>query len=118
MEVMRRTLELTETCVEGLRYINDQLCLGVMEKTVYLLEDTVHGYCQIVEALTLLNPFLPDQHIHIIKNQIELLFNQLISSYEQRDINSASYQLNQFVLPSFLRWRDELAASFQAYILS
>lgn len=118
MDVMRRSLELAETCIEGLHYISNQLYAGSMEETVYLLEDIVHGFCQIVNALSLLDPFLPDRHIQELTNRIEAMFNHLLSAYEQYDINSSFSQLIQFLLPSFQLWKDELASSFQAYILS
>ncbi|BFH65557.1 hypothetical protein [Paenibacillus azoreducens] len=118
MEVMRRSLELAETCSEGLYYISNQLYAGSMEKTVYILEDIVHGFCQIANALSLLDPFLSDHHIQDMMNRIEAIFNDLITAYELYDIHSASSKLNQLLLPSFQMWRDELTSSFQVYILS
>ncbi|MBE9916648.1 hypothetical protein G8C92_21750 [Paenibacillus donghaensis] len=118
MEVMRRSLELAETCIEGLQYISNQLYVGSIEKTVYILEDIVHGFCQIANALSLLDPFLPNYHIQDMMNIIEAIFNDLITAYEQYDIHSASSKLNQLLLPSFQMWRDELTSSFQIYILS
>lgn len=118
MEVMRRSLELAETCSEGLYYISNQLYAGSMEKTVYILEDIVHGFCQIDNALSLLNPFLPDYHIRDMTNGIEAMFDDLITAYELYDIHSASSKLNQLLLPSFQVWREKMASSFQIYILS
>lgn len=118
VEVMRRTVELSETCIEGLQYISIRLDEDLTGDTLYLLEDVVCSFCQIVSSIQLLDPYIMSSHLAVITNSIEKSLHDIMSAYESNSINFAANELNERLLPLFQSWNNELAYSFQKYILS
>ncbi|WP_019635622.1 hypothetical protein [Paenibacillus fonticola] len=118
VEVMRRTVELSETCIEGLQYVSIRLDEGMMEETLYLLEDIVYGFCQIVNSTQLLDSCIIDDHFSVITNSIEKSLDDIVSAYESNNLYLASNEINHRLLPFFQSWNNELAYVFKNYILS
>ncbi|HEY2492064.1 MAG TPA: hypothetical protein VGI33_03930 [Paenibacillus sp.] len=117
-EVMRRTLDLAETCIEGLRFISNRLDEGLMEETVYLLEDVLYGFCQITNSIHILEVFLEDHELVDITTKVELAIQDIVFTYECEDINSASSRMNGLLLPAFNSWNEGMISTFHPHILS
>lgn len=118
VEVMRRTLELADTCTEGLNYISSRLEEGLMEETLYLLDDVVCGFCQIANSIQILESFSIGDQLIDRTTKVEMALHNILTAYEQHDINIASYSLDSLLLPAFQLWSNELLRSFHPHILS
>ena len=51
IEVMKQSLELSETILEGLQHIQKLLSEGKSEQTIFLFEDTLVAYETIVRTI-------------------------------------------------------------------
>lgn len=112
VEVMRRSAELAETCLEGLYHIRARILEGVFEETMNLFEDIVCGYCQIAEFLPILDSFLADDRLSVITRKIEEAMHRMLTAYEYCDINKAAYILDHQLIPDFQLWSSELMTLF------
>ncbi|OAB42939.1 hypothetical protein [Paenibacillus glacialis] len=118
LEVMRRTVELAETCMDGLHHIHIRLNEGLMEDTLYLLEDIVCGFCQITDSIQVLEFFFLDNEPLDMTTKVEMALHDILSAYEHHDINLASYSLSSLLLPSFQSWNNGIMRTFHPHILS
>lgn len=114
VEVMRRSVELAETCMEGLYHIRARIQEGMFEETMYLFEDIVYGYCQIAEFLPALDSFLTDDRLGVITCEIEEALHSMLTAYEYCDINKAAYIVNNQLISGFQLWSRELMTLFSS----
>ncbi len=112
VEVIRRSVELVDTCIEGLQHIRAGLREGVFEETMYLFEDIVYGYCKIAEFLPVLDSFLADDRLKTITLEVEEAMHHMLTAYEYCDINKASNILDHQVIPAFQLWSGEMTTLF------
>ena len=47
LDIMKRTIELSETCLEGLEHIKEKLNEGQFEETIPLMNDSVVAFSQM-----------------------------------------------------------------------
>lgn len=118
IEVMRRLVELAETCHEGLQYIAARLEEGHFEEMLYLFEDVVYGFCKIQDVVS--HPILPrtNNRFNQLTLEIETAMHLMLTAYENNNINEGAHTINHQLVPKLNQWRDELESHFKSYILS
>lgn len=118
LEVMRRILELSETCIEGLEHIRTRLYEGYMQEILYLVEDVLYAFCQIDFTLKVLKLLPEIEEITDVTVEVENALSDLLYEYEQQDINAVIVRLNHELLPTFRLWNQKMYLFFNPHILS
>lgn len=116
IEMMRRILELSGTCIEGLDYLHTRLHKGYLEDSYYLIEDIVHGFCQIRLSMKVLN--METEEITDTTQRAEGVLSDFIYACEHQGINEVILRLSHELSPAFSMWNQELNLNFNHHILS
>lgn len=117
-DVIKRILELTDTCLEGLEYIELKLSEGKYSKSIPLLEDILNGFNEIQKAMEPILLELPENLIELLTDYLTDMFEFLIFTYEKDEMNKALEILNFKLLPGYKRWQEELEKTLKPYIAS
>lgn len=118
MDVMKRTVELSESCLEALEYIRVRMNEGVFEETVRLMDDFVNGFYQIEKSIQVFISELPTNQLEATTNQLRSAMERVITAYEQGDIGKAVETMQFNLLPSCKKWKLEIETSLRPYVLS
>ncbi|MBM7856049.1 hypothetical protein JOC37_002474 [Desulfohalotomaculum tongense] len=117
-EIMKRTIELAETCLEGLEHIKLKLKEGNIETTVTLLRDVLNSYFVMEKSIQPIRS-------HILPNQLEKLektlrddFDLIVSFYERGEIVKAAEVMELKLLPDYKRWHGELDRCLIPFLIS
>lgn len=89
-----------------------------MEDTLYLMEDLACAFYQIVHSFPLIESIIYTNNLWNISHQLESVMYHIVCSYEQNDINSLMFNLDNFLIPIFESWYRELSITFNPHILS
>jgi len=107
LEVLKRTTELSDTCLEGLEHIKGKLNDGHFEETIQLMNDMVIAFSQIESSIQLIIPQLSSNNMESLTNSLRSAFEHTVFAYEQGQREKV-IEIFQFTLqPAFKRWSDE-----------
>ncbi|WP_424766657.1 hypothetical protein [Paenibacillus sp. sgz302251] len=118
VDVMKRTIELSEGCLEALEHITVRLNEGAFEETIRLMDDLVNGFYQIEKSLQGFISKLSGHQLEETMNQLRNAIEHVVSSYEQGNRGKALEGIQLNLLPSFKGLNAELEVTFRPYILS
>lgn len=115
---MKRTLDLADTCLQGLEHV--RLCMeeGRFEDGIIMLNDTVQGYFQMEKSISLLIARLPDNNIALSGEDLRKALNTLISEQEKGNRGKVLEQMQLSLLPAYKKWQAELNKSLSPYVAS
>lgn len=120
LDGMRRTIELSNTCMEGLEHIKGRLNDGFIEDTIPLMVDVITAFSQIEDFIQpiLRTSSLPSHHIESLTQTLRNAFDHAVAAYNQEQ-NGKVLEIFQFtLLPAFRKWKNEVEHAFQPYLLS
>lgn len=118
IDIMRRIIELLETCLEGLEHAKSKMNEGDFENGIIMLHNMVDGYYQAELFLQPLMKDLPDNQIPRLDEDLRNSFELVTSAYEHGD-SAKAMELMQFgVLPNFKKWQAELNRCLLPHIAS
>ena len=115
-DIMKRTVELAETGLEGLEQIKIDLKEGKYEQTVTLLQDTLNAFCSIEKAIQPMMPNLLPNELAQLSDQLTKAYQLMTSAYEQRAYNELEEIMQYNLLPSYKKWHAEIDRSLLPYI--
>jgi hypothetical protein len=118
IDVMRHMIELSHTCLEGVKYIQNHLSQGCLDCTVLLLEDFVHAFYSMDQSLNPMLTLFDSQHFEDMNLSVWDSIDSVVSAYEKDDESRALQLINAQLLPELIKWRSELEHTFYPYILS
>ncbi len=114
-DLMRRIIELLETCLEGLEYAKTKMNEGDFENGIIMLHNMVDGYYQAELFLQPLMKDFPANQIERLDKALRNSFELVASAYEHGD-SARAMELMQFgVVPNFKKWQAELNQCFAAH---
>ncbi|MBM7096854.1 hypothetical protein JSY36_14050 [Bacillus sp. H-16] len=118
IDVMKQSVTLTGTIIEGLQHIQKELGEGKLQDTVFLFEDVVAGFLAVENSLMPVKEELEmksvEENLTSLKNSLELV----VTAYEAKDIAKVQ-ELMQFTLvPQVKKLKEELEDMFQPYVTS
>lgn len=118
IDVMKQSLTLTGTIIEGLQHIQKELGEGKLQETVFLFEDVVAGFLAVENSLMPVKEELEmksvEDKLTSLKNTLELV----VTAYEAKD-QAKVQELMQFtIVPQFKELKEELEETFQPYVTS
>lgn len=118
LDVMRRTVELAATCLEGIEHIRIRVNKGYIEDTIQLLQDFVHAVYQMEKSIQpIVNEILPNQleeYTILLRDAIDFV----VSAYEKGEGGKALEIIQFNLLPSYKKWQSELERCLNPFIFS
>jgi hypothetical protein len=118
MEVMKRTVELSDSCLGALEHIKVRLNEGAFEDTVRLMDDFVNGFYQIEKSMQGFISELSSNQLEETTNQLRSAMEHVVSAYEQGNSGKALEIILLNMLPSCKKWKVEIEKSLHPYVLS
>jgi hypothetical protein len=118
LDVMKRMVELSETCLEGMEHIKLQLNEGRFEDSIRLMTDVVEAYHRMEKSLQDFLSQLSPNRIEELSNPLRRAFEYVVSAYEEGE-GAKALEIIQFnLLPSYKKWKGELERSLNPYLVS
>ncbi|MFA9558929.1 hypothetical protein ACERII_16585 [Evansella sp. AB-rgal1] len=116
IEVMKQSLELTETMLQGLQHIQKLIGEGKHEQTIITFEDVLSAYSTIENSIKPIKDKLEcEQQTSTNLNHIlELVVNR----YEEKDYYKVQEVMQFTLIPQVKKWKEELENTFHPYIVS
>lgn len=118
LDVIRRTLQLSETILEGLTYIQANLDLGEFEKTKTMFTDVIEGIYQIQQSISAFLSELPANEIAALNGKLKNSLDGVVSAYEQKKAAQLKEKMEEELLPVFEQWQEELRRCLRPYLLN
>ncbi|BAU26562.1 hypothetical protein DFP93_10856 [Aneurinibacillus soli] len=118
MDVMKQTVELSETMSEALEHIKIRVNEGNIESTIQLVDDTMIAFSTIVKSMQRFLYKLPPNQIEEHTDMLVKGFQVLTTAYEQGQSGKILEVLQFTILPAYKKWSSELEKHLQSYIVS
>lgn len=115
-DVMRRIIDLAETCYEGILHIKNKLKNGYFEETIALLKDVTQAFYSIERALEPIRSNLLSNQLEPLTETLYKSINLLVTAYERGNREETVAVLDSELLPSFRKWHLELDKSLLPFI--
>lgn len=118
LDVIRRTLELADTCLQGLEHAKTCINEGRFEDGIIMLHDAVFGYYQMEKALVPVLANLPGTKMCPLSEALNNALNTVVS-VQERGERAKALELMQFsVVPAYKKWHAELNRCLRPYVAS
>lgn len=118
IDVMKRTLDLSDTVLEGLHHVQKLLHEGKAEQTLILFGDILNAYATISQTtepiFRKLNKEVPQSHINELNKASELI----VTAYEEKSYGTLQEILQFTFIPNFKRFQEVLETTFTPYLVS
>jgi hypothetical protein len=118
INVIYHVNKLSETCLEGIIYLQKQLNQKQLDSTIILLCDLVTAFFVMEKSLQPMLPLFDSQHLENLILSIWDSIDFVLSAYERNDENKALYVVTAYILPKFTQWKHEIENTFYPYIYS
>jgi len=118
LEIIRRTIELSETCLEGLEHIKGKLKEGQFTETIPLMNDSVIAFSQMEKSLQLIFSTLDSNYLESLTHSLQTAFDHTVTVYELGQLGKALEIFQFTLLPSFKKWKNEIEVVFHPYLVS
>ncbi|WP_339213811.1 hypothetical protein [Ornithinibacillus sp. FSL M8-0202] len=117
IDVMKQSLELQDTLMEGLKHIQIQINEGKYEDSILLFEEAVRAYSMIEKSLKgLPEGVLSDENIKLAE-KVKVTIELVVSAYESYSYGKVQEILQFTLIPSFKKWKSELEKNFNQYLV-
>lgn len=118
IDVMKQSVELSETILEGLQHIQKLLGEGKFEETMSMFEDIVSAFSTMQQSLTPVTEKLENQEIDAKAIKVQAALELVVTAYEAKSHGKVQ-EIIQFTLtPQLKKWKEALEKTFQPYIIS
>lgn len=115
---MKRTVELSDTCLEAIEYIQASLTKGYFESTIPLLMDLVQGFYQMDLSWRNIGDRLIPSDIEEVSDRVCQAFDLVVTSYENNRKDTALQHLNRHLLPTYTEWKARIEKVYSPYLVS
>ncbi|MED4461198.1 hypothetical protein [Metabacillus fastidiosus] len=116
IDIMRQSLDLQETVLEGLEHVQKQISEGKFEDTISLFRDIVQAFFSIESSLKC----LPDQILidEVIIDNIRGSLNIAVNAYESKNYMNVQEVIEFKIIPMYKEMKIQLEQTFNPYIIS
>ncbi len=118
MEVMRLTIELSDSCLAGIRHLQNQLNMGYMEESIILLQDVVGAFYQMEKAIQPIIDILVLTELEDKTNLVRDSLEHVVTFYEKEEDGQAYSMIEMKFLPYYLDWKEDIERSFTSYVVT
>ncbi|MCE7793202.1 hypothetical protein K8O68_12315 [Salipaludibacillus sp. CUR1] len=118
-EVMKHSLQLTETMVEGLSHIQKQLSEGKYLEATQLLTDVISGYASIENSVRpVLIALEKEGQVEGHLDDVRKNMGQVVTLLEEEDFGTVQEVIQFTLLPNVKKLKEEMETVFKPYIVS
>ena len=118
MDEMRWIMQLIDTQVEALEYLDERISTGDGDYPLYLLGDLVDAQVSVGKSLKRIFRILPNKNIDKIADTLEEKLIDIFLYIAKGDTRSLSNSVHKSLIPLYKLWRKELAACINPIILN
>ncbi|WP_066290399.1 hypothetical protein [Bacillus sp. FJAT-29937] len=118
IEVMKKSLELSETILEGLRYIQKLLSEGKSEQSVFMFEEVLQAYATIERNIEPVVNELNNESISAKQAEFSHTANLVVTAYEEKNYAKVKEIIQFTLVPRYKRLKEELELAFNPFIVS
>ncbi|MBP1931459.1 hypothetical protein [Ammoniphilus resinae] len=118
IDVMKRTIELSVTCLEGLEHIKVKLNEGRFEETIQLMNDVVTAFSKMESSIQPIFHTLPSNEIQPLTHSLINAFENAVTAYEQGQAGKVKEIFQFTLLPAYKKWKVEVEKVFHPYLIS
>lgn len=115
-EIIRQSLDLSESIGEGLEHISRQLDKGCYEEATPLFQDVIQAFMSIQMAVEPYLNTLPCNSLISLNRDIQNTLELIVTSYEKSSWNVLRETVQQKLLPFYREWKNELIGTLGSYI--
>jgi len=117
-EVMRQSLELSETMLNGIEHIRWKLAAGHFEEMLSLLQDVTEALVSIQEGGQQVAGEMKTGNPNDNMERLLSALDELVSAYESKDWEQALKAMENQVVPGFIAWKEELERCYRPAVVS
>jgi RNA binding exosome subunit len=118
IDSLKRTIELTETCLEGIEHIKKRLNEGHFENAINLFSDIVEAYYLMERLIQSLAIQLPTNQLEERTISLRKAFEHSASAFEKNDWKKSQEIIQFTLLPAYKKWKSELGQALSVYTFS
>ena len=115
MEVMRQTLELSDTVRAGLFYVQTCLEEGSLEEGFGMMEDVLDGMSSIRRAMPVILNNLPGQGLDDSLDRLREALEYMEESHALQKPERAWAVLKTVLMPAYDEWQEHMYRSLKRY---
>lgn len=117
IEVIRRVLDLSDTCLEALEHFKMKVAAGQYEQNIELFNDIVGAFYQMEKSI---KPMLKEESSALsnLTTDLRQAIDQVVGMYEQSRFDQMAETVDNQLLPSFTNWKQTLEEWLQPYRVS
>lgn len=118
LDVIRRTLELSDTTHLGLQYIDSRLSEGRFEEARDMMDEVWISINSMKKAVLTVGEKIPQENIELLADKLEEGVNTLMNVYDTEAGLQVIEILRGELMPTYKEWQDELKRVLEPYVLS
>ncbi|MGO0063599.1 hypothetical protein ACTID9_27005 [Brevibacillus fluminis] len=118
IDVIKQTLELSETGLEGLQHMQAQIEEGFFEQSLTLFTDVLAAHFEIEKSVALFSENLPENKLSVISQQLNEAAVELAETYEKGERSALGDVLGIKVIPQYTEWKEELYRCLHPYVVA
>jgi len=118
LDIIKRTIQLSETCLEGLEYTKEKLNEGQFEQTIPLMNDSVIAFLQMEKSLQPIFPTFNSNHNESLTHSLQDAFDHAVTAYELGQRGKVLEVFQFTLLPNYKKWKDEIEKAFHTFVVS
>ena len=118
IEVMKQSLDLSGTILEGLQHIQKLLGEGKIDETMALFEDVISAFAVVERSI---EPVKEELHDHELEDKVKSVkgaLEHVVSAYEVKNHGKVQEVMQFTFVPQFKKLKDELERAFRPYLIS
>lgn len=117
-ETANDVINLSNTMLEGLQHIAQQMEEGQLGETLFLFEDVLEAFALIQNSMGLLLAKEKQGELEVSSRELRDSMERLARAYEQGSLEKARLEVQSNLLTAFHKWQDQLQSSLKQYLES
>lgn len=118
IEIIDRSLELTNTIEEGLRHMNYLIGELQYEGAFQMFNDVAEAIFSIEKATLPLIAEGPEHGLAELANRLREAISVVLKDYEDKNVNLVPDHMENGLMPAYIQWKAELTRVLNVYKLS
>lgn len=118
LDVIRRTLELSDTTHLGLQYIDSRLNEGRFEEARDMMDEVWNSITSMKKAVLTIGGKIPQENIELLADKLEEGVNTLMNVYDTEVGVQVIEVLRGELMPTYKEWLEEIKRVLEPYVLS
>ena len=117
-DIAEKLLELAETGLEGLDYVEGQNWQGNFGQAMSVFADVVHSFSEIENVLNTNQPQEGYADLASATTSLRDGFNWMVRAYESQEQGGTLGIMQLTLIPRYKNWQEELEKGLSRYIVS